>query len=143
MFKMLNATSVRKFVVIGIYDKATDSYFAMRRCGKHNIGKWEFPAGKVDPGESLEVAAKRELEEEAGVTAKFMKLAASAHSRGIADPSEDWLNAFYLVERSDISGTPKINEPHTHDKCGWFTVEQLKEMKLLHTTEEFIARVSI
>lgn len=30
---------------------------------------WEIPAGKLDPGETPEVAARRELEEEAGVLA--------------------------------------------------------------------------
>lgn len=38
---------------------------------KHTHGHWEFPKGKVDPGETIEQAAVRELHEEAGITAKL------------------------------------------------------------------------
>ncbi|HZE76461.1 MAG TPA: NUDIX hydrolase, partial [Gemmatimonadales bacterium] len=34
---------------------------------------WEIPAGRLDPGESPEACARRELEEEAGVTAAALE----------------------------------------------------------------------
>jgi 8-oxo-dGTP diphosphatase len=58
-------------VVCGVIENADGRLLACQRpAGKHLGGFWEFPGGKVDPGESPETALARELREELAVTVK-------------------------------------------------------------------------
>ncbi|KAG2433973.1 hypothetical protein HYH02_012435 [Chlamydomonas schloesseri] len=49
-------------------DRPVRVLLAQRPVGKSNAGLWEFPGGKVDPGETPEAALVRELREELGIT---------------------------------------------------------------------------
>ncbi len=49
-------------------DQRGGSYLlAQRPTGKAYAGYWEFPGGKVEPGETLDAAIKREIREELGI----------------------------------------------------------------------------
>jgi 8-oxo-dGTP diphosphatase len=55
-------------VVAGVLKDAADRILlAQRPPGKHLAGGWEFPGGKVEPGETRLATLRRELQEELGV----------------------------------------------------------------------------
>jgi 8-oxo-dGTP diphosphatase len=55
-------------VVAGaLFDPAGRVLIAQRPDGKHMAGGWEFPGGKVEPGETPRNALLRELHEELGI----------------------------------------------------------------------------
>jgi 8-oxo-dGTP diphosphatase len=56
-----------RVVAAALFDDSGRVLIAQRPEGKHMAGWWEFPGGKVSPGESDQDALVRELREELGV----------------------------------------------------------------------------
>jgi 8-oxo-dGTP diphosphatase len=55
-------------VAAAVVDTAGRVLIAQRPAGKHMAGGWEFPGGKLEPGEERLVGLARELHEELGIT---------------------------------------------------------------------------
>jgi len=59
---------------------AEPSVLLLRRAVQPGLGAWDLPAGYLDPGESFELAARRETQEEAGIRVELVALAGVYHS---------------------------------------------------------------
>lgn len=67
-------------VAVGVIQRGNTFFICKRAEHQHQGGKWEFPGGKVETGESVEEALNRELQEEIGISIKaFSVLTEIAH----------------------------------------------------------------
>lgn len=96
---------------------------------KRHGGLWEFPGGKLEPGEDDETAARRELVEELGIHVESMGEA----ELEIADGDSPFLIAFVPVE---ASGTPVC---HEHVALMWGTPSELAELPLAPSDRKYVA----
>jgi 8-oxo-dGTP diphosphatase len=65
----VNAGRTPVDVAVGVMIRPDGRFLLTSRPeGKVYAGYWEFPGGKVEPGESIEAALRRELHEELGIT---------------------------------------------------------------------------
>lgn len=84
---------------------------------------WELPAGRRDPGESLLQAAKRELKEETGYTARrWTRLAHFYNSPGFV---AETMTIFVAQDLKAGSATPMEDE---RIEVRWFTMRELSTM---------------
>lgn len=116
------------FSVIAAVIKQNGRYLVCQRPSHKRHGNlWEFPGGKLEPGETLEAAARRELKEE-------LNLEVTAIGRvllAVQDPGSLFLVNFLEVE---VSGNPEALE---HAALLWAQPEQLITLPLAPTDRKF------
>ena len=101
----MQAPSARASIVVvaaALFDRDGRVLIAQRPPGKPLAGRWEFPGGKVDAGESERQALVRELREELGIEVvaarPFMRLTHAYAERDVE-------LSLWIVER--FSGEPR------------------------------------
>ena len=112
---------------VALIDRDGRVLMAQRPEGKPMAGLWEFPGGKIEPGETPETALIRELDEELGINTAASWLAPlsfASHSYGPSDdrPAFHLLMMLYVCRR--WQGRPR---PIEGGALKWLRPQQLRD----------------
>lgn len=109
-------------------------YFLTKRLDNaHQGGKWEFPGGKVDKGETIAQALARELKEEINIEVlSCQPLIIIHHDYG---DKKVCLEVFIV---DNYMGEPSAQEGQEES---WFALEQFENLEFPKANEAIIAKL--
>ena len=131
----MNGKKLVLVVACALVDSDGRVLIAQRPQGKAQAGLWEFPGGKVEPGEQPEVALIRELQEELGIDVTQACLAPMTFA---SHAYEDFhlLMPVYVCRR--WNGEVEKRE---HSDIRWVRPNKLREFPMPPADEPLIAHL--
>ena len=99
-----------------IADDAGRVLAALRPRGRSLGGKWEFPGGKVETGESAAEALQREMREELSIVARV--------GTALAVVSYDYADFSIELHPFAVEIVEGIPHPHEHEELRWVTMAE-------------------
>lgn len=91
--------------------------------GKADYGHWLLPAGRVERGESLEEALRREMKEEIGLGIRILRS---------VDERVDPYTGDRLVNLLCVTSTPNFELSEELEEAGWFGPDEIEEIDDIH-----------
>jgi 8-oxo-dGTP diphosphatase len=122
-------------VSAGVVIEGARVLLSQRKTGTHLAGAWEFPGGKVEPGEDPRDALARELEEELGIDVEVAEPLEITFHRY---PTKSVLLLFFAASRR--SGSP---EPRAIDVAAvrWASASELRDEEFPPADVAVLAKV--
>ena len=130
-------------VIISINEQQQTQYFLTKRlAGAHQGGKWEFPGGKVEKGESVAQALARELKEEVAIDVlTCLPLTIINHTYRVNDVEKEGIDKKVCLEVFIIDNY--IGEPSAQEGQGqgWFSLDELQKLDFPKANDAIIAEL--
>jgi len=95
------------------------------KSSRDEVGKWDFPGGAVDFGETFEEAIKREAKEEFGINIKLIEFFRPVQ---VIEPGKHWVGAFFIAKLA--SGEAKLLEKDKFSDLKWVSLEEIDKNEL-------------
>ena len=117
-------------VVAAIIIKNCKYFIAQRNRNKHMGLSWEFPGGKVEKGETFEIALKREIKEELNIEINVK------NKLGEENYKDDKINVnLHYFICSHAKGEIILNE---HENSAWVTKNDFKNYNFAEGDSDII-----
>lgn len=118
-------------VAVGYIERQGKILMGKRREGKMLGGLWELPGGKVEPGETLERALRREIEEETGIR-RLEDLRYVGKVRHTYTHLRVMLHLFRAKAGEDVQKVEEV------EVLSWVTPEELKNLPVPRGTRKVL-----
>ena len=125
--------SVLLVVAVALVDADRRVLIAQRPAGKAMAGLWEFPGGKVEPGETPEAALIRELAEELGISTRQACLAP------VTFASHSYENFHLLMPLYACRKWQGVPQAREHAALKWVRPQALRDYPMPPADEPLIA----
>ena len=127
---MAAAPRTIRVVAAALFDSAGRVLIADRPAGKHMAGRWEFPGGKVAPGETDRDALVRELREELGVQV--------SSARHLMELAHDYPDRRVELQMWIVDGFSGVPQSLDGQRLKWVPVARLFDEDILEADRPFI-----
>ena len=119
-------------IIVGGVIKNGNKYLLVQEAQEKCYGKWNIPAGHLDPNETIIEGAKREIFEESGYVVELTGIAEIAN-RVMED--NEWVSVIFSTKI--INGEIKYDKSEILD-VKWFTYDEIMAMKEELRSYDFI-----
>jgi 8-oxo-dGTP diphosphatase len=112
-------TATLYVAAVAMFNPAGEVLLARRPPGKAMAGLWEFPGGKIEPGEQPNVALARELAEELGIRVNIACL------KPLTFASHDYPQFHLFMPLFGLTNWVGTPEPREGQTLAWVGIENL------------------
>lgn len=110
-------------VTAAVIERHGQYLIARRAPGQSHAGRWEFPGGKIEPGETAEECLERELAEEFGVRVRAERFLISTTHTYPGGAIE-----LFAYKTTLLSGEFQLR---VHDRVAWVSPSEILRYDLL------------